>query len=74
MALSTHLPKRLTSQVCELCKIDGRLGELSDEKLTRVAEQYINGRYYPVVPKATELPRSHWVGLIQTVILKDHGI
>ena len=51
VALSTHLPKRLTSQVCELCKIDGRLGELSDEKLTRVAEQV---HQWSVLPSGTE--------------------
>ena len=51
VALSTHLPKRLTAQICELCKIDGRLGELSDEKLTRVAKQV---HQWSVLPSGTE--------------------
>ena len=51
VALSAHLPKRLTAQVCELCKIDGRLGELSDEKLIRVAEQI---HRWSVLPSGTE--------------------
>ena len=51
VALSTHLPKRLTTHICELSKIDGRLGELSDEKLTRVAQQV---HQWSVLPSGTE--------------------
>ncbi len=45
--LNEHLPKRLVASLCELHQIEGRLGELSDKTLERVATALNQWRIRP---------------------------
>lgn len=45
--LIEHLPKRLVASLCELHQIEGRLGELSDKTLERVANALNHWRVRP---------------------------